>query len=102
MSLWHPNLIYLPKLEKYYDGTIGAGASYIPADAGLFHAAANLYISGRSGCMQPQYYNAYAGVWYRIWGYDYETFGTFIGDGANFRFYNDSTITARISIMRCL
>jgi hypothetical protein len=92
---------WVPTFVRYADVSVAATSSYTPAVKGLFHMASGAHIT--TGDMIPQYYSTGAATWYSMGTYDYSAYpiyGDFIGDGSNFRIYNNLTVGYYIVLMR--
>ncbi len=85
-------------IGKYSDGVLATGASYTPADPGIFS-----FITGGASTIgfSPYYYSTLAGLWYAaISVTGGNTVGMGIGDGANFKIQNNNAADREYILMR--
>jgi len=103
MSLWHPDKTKLLNFERYYDGSLAAGASFTPVHKGLFMASG---LDGNDFSIDRVHWEVYSTAnakWGDVAAYQYSVnlaFHLAIGDGANLRLKNACTAAINVVIFR--
>jgi len=102
VSLWHSKFT-IRAWEKHADFSLAAYASYTPILSGMFHIAAGDTYTISADHFVPEYYSSTAGAWFQPRTLDStskQTYGSFIGDGANFRIRNKLAVAVPLVMMR--
>jgi len=82
--------------ERYADTSVLPGAAYTPTASGMFVIADSSAVLA----VEPELYSAAQAAWYAVRDGGGNGHPMAVGDGSNLRFYNTSTTTKNIVLMR--